>query len=246
MPEIDKHDSPLPTTTVKWRFPSVHPEGRKYVVGAAAITVFAFLLHVHVLDWILVGLTIWVAAFFRDPLRTTPHDDKLIIAPADGLITMIARVGPPPEIRGADGLADGEYTRVSIFMSVFDVHINRAPITGRIRRIAYVPGKFINADLDKASEDNERQHFLIEGAGGLKIGMTQIAGLVARRILAFVREGDDVEAGQRIGLIRFGSRVDVYLPTGTAPKVLLGQRTIAGETVIAEVGVDAALSGVSQ
>ena len=246
MPELDKHDSPLPTTTVKWRFPSVHPEGRKYVVGAAAITLFAFLLHVHVLDWILVGLTIWVATFFRDPVRTTPHDDKLIIAPADGLITMIARVGPPPEIRGADGLADGEYTRVSIFMSVFDVHINRAPITGRIRRIAYVPGKFINADLDKASEDNERQHFLIEGSGGLKIGMTQIAGLVARRILAFVREGDDVEAGQRIGLIRFGSRVDVYLPDGTAPKVLLGQRTIAGETVLAEVGVDAAISGVSQ
>jgi phosphatidylserine decarboxylase len=231
---------------VKWRFPSVHPEGRKYVVGAAAITLFAFLLHVHVLDWILVGVTIWVATFFRDPVRTTPHDDKLIIAPADGLITMIARVGPPPEIRGADGLAEGEYTRVSIFMSVFDVHINRAPITGRIRRIAYVPGKFINADLDKASEDNERQHFLIEGSGGLKIGMTQIAGLVARRILAFVREGDDVEAGQRIGLIRFGSRVDVYLPDGTAPKVLLGQRTIAGETVLAEVGVDAAISGVSQ
>jgi len=246
MPELDKHDSPLPTTTVKWRFPSVHPEGRKYVVGAAAITLFAFLLHVHVLDWILVGVTIWVATFFRDPVRTTPHDDKLIIAPADGLITMIARVGPPPEIRGADGLAEGEYTRVSIFMSVFDVHINRAPITGRIRRIAYVPGKFINADLDKASEDNERQHFLIEGSGGLKIGMTQIAGLVARRILAFVREGDDVEAGQRIGLIRFGSRVDVYLPDGTAPKVLLGQRTIAGETVLAEVGVDAAISGVSQ
>jgi len=246
MPELDKHDSPLPTTTVKWRFPSVHPEGRKYVVGAAAITLFAFLLHVHVLDWILVGVTIWVATFFRDPVRTTPHDDKLIIAPADGLITMIARVGPPPEIRGADGLAEGEYTRVSIFMSVFDVHINRAPITGRIRRIAYVPGKFINADLDKASEDNERQHFLIEGSGGLKIGMTQIAGLVARRILAFVREGDDVEAGQRIGLIRFGSRVDVYLPDGTAPKVLLGQRTIAGETVLAEIGVDAAISGVSQ
>jgi phosphatidylserine decarboxylase len=246
MPALDKNDTPLPTTTVKWRFPSIHPEGRKYVVGAAAVTFFAFLFHAYVLDWVLVGLTIWVATFFRDPVRTTPEDDKLIIAPADGLITMIARVGPPPEIRGMDGLADGEYTRVSIFMSVFDVHINRAPITGRIRRVAYVPGKFINADLDKASEDNERQHFLIEGAGGLKIGMTQIAGLVARRILAFVREGDDVEAGQRIGLIRFGSRVDVYLPAGTAPKVLLGQRTIAGETVIAEVGVDAALSGVSQ
>jgi phosphatidylserine decarboxylase len=246
MPALDKHDSPLPTTTVKWRFPSIHPEGRKYVVGAAAITFFAFLLHVQVLDWVLVGLTVWVAAFFRDPIRTTPHGDKLIIAPADGLVTMIARVSAPPELRGGDGLADGECTRVSIFMSVFDVHINRAPITGRIRRIAYVPGKFINADLDKASEDNERQHFLIENSDGLKVGMTQIAGLVARRILAFVREGDVVEAGQRIGLIRFGSRVDVYLPAGTSPKVLLGQQAIAGETVLAEIGVDATLTGVSQ
>ena len=246
MPALDKHDTPLPTTTVKWRFPSVHPEGRKFVVGAAAITFFAFLLHVQFLDWVLVGLTIWVAAFFRDPVRTTPHDDRLIIAPADGLVTMIARVPPPPELRGADGLADDECTRVSIFMSVFDVHINRAPITGRIRRVAYVPGKFLNADLDKASEDNERQYFLIEGADGLKIGMTQIAGLVARRILAFVREGDAVEAGQRIGLIRFGSRVDVYLPAGTSPKVLLGQRAIAGETVLAEAGVDATLTGISQ
>jgi phosphatidylserine decarboxylase len=246
MPALDKHDSPLPTTTVKWRFPSIHPEGRKYVVGAAAITFFAFLLRVQFLDWVLVGLTIWVAAFFRDPVRTTPHGDKLIVAPADGLVTMIARVPPPPELRGGDGLADGECTRVSIFMSVFDVHINRAPITGRIRRIAYVPGKFVNADLDKASEDNERQHFLIEGGDGLKIGMTQIAGLVARRILAFVREGDAVEAGQRIGLIRFGSRVDVYLPAGTSPKVLLGQRAIAGETILAEAGVDATLTGISQ
>jgi phosphatidylserine decarboxylase len=246
MPALDKHDSPLPTTTVKWRFPSIHPEGRKYVVGAAAITFFAFLMHVQFLDWILVGLTIWVAAFFRDPVRTTPHGDKLIVAPADGLVTMIARVPPPPELRGGDGLGDDECTRVSIFMSVFDVHINRAPITGRIKRIAYVPGKFVNADLDKASEDNERQHFLIEGGEGLKIGMTQIAGLVARRILAFVREGDSVEAGQRIGLIRFGSRVDVYLPAGTSPKVLLGQRAIAGETILAEAGVDTTLTGISQ
>jgi phosphatidylserine decarboxylase len=246
MPALDKHDSPLPTTTVKWRFPSIHPDGRKYVVGAAAITFFAFLLHIHVLDWVLVGITIWIASFFRDPVRTTPFGEKLIVAPADGLVTMIARVMPPPELAGAEGLAASECTRVSIFMSVFDVHINRSPITGRIRRIAYVPGKFVNADLDKASEDNERQHFLIEGADGLKIGMTQIAGLVARRILSFVREGDDVEAGQRIGLIRFGSRVDVYLPTGTSPKVLLGQRAIAGETILAEAGVDATLTGVSQ
>jgi phosphatidylserine decarboxylase len=169
-----------------------------------------------------------------------------VIAPADGLITMIAKVPPPPELRGADGLADGDYTRVSIFMSIFDVHINRAPIAGKVKRIAYVPGKFVNADLDKASEDNERQHMLIEGSDGMRIGFTQIAGLVARRILSFVREGDAVDAGQRVGLIRFGSRVDVYLPEGTAPKVLLGQRSIAGETVLAEVGVDATLTGLSQ
>ena len=246
MPALDKHETPLPTTTVKWRFPAVHPEGRKFVVGAAFVTLLVYFGLNHFLGWLLVGLTIWVAAFFRDPVRTTPHGDGLIVAPADGLITMIARVGPPPELRGADGLTDGEFTRVSIFMSVFDVHINRAPITGRVRRIAYVPGKFVNADLDKASEDNERQYFLIEGSDGLKIAMTQIAGLVARRILSFVREGDPLEAGQRIGLIRFGSRVDVYLPAGTSPKVLLGQRTIAGETVLAEIGVDATLTGVSQ
>jgi phosphatidylserine decarboxylase len=246
MPALDKHDTPLPTSTVKWRWPSVHPDGRKYVVGSAFVTVLVYLAINHFIGWLLVGLTIWIAAFFRDPIRTTPDGDKLIVAPADGLITMIARVAPPPELRGADALADGECTRVSIFMSVFDVHINRAPITGRIKRIAYVPGKFVNADLDKASEDNERQHFLVEGADGLKVGFTQIAGLVARRIISFVREGDDVEAGQRIGLIRFGSRVDVYLPAGTSPKVLLGQRAIAGETVIAEAGVDAALTGVSQ
>ena len=131
-------------------------------------------------------------------------------------------------------------------MSVFDVHINRSPISGRVRRIAYVPGKFVNADLDKASEDNERQHFMVESPEGLRIGFTQIAGLVARRILSFVKEGDLVEAGQRVGLIRFGSRVDVFLPAGTAPRVLLGQRSIAGETVLGEVGADVMLTGTSQ
>jgi phosphatidylserine decarboxylase len=246
MPELDKRDSPLPTTTVKWRFPSIHPEGRKYVVVAAFVTLLVYLAVSHFVGWLLVLVTIWVATFFRDPVRTTPRADKLIVAPADGLITMIARVPPPPELRGPEGLADGDYTRVSIFMSVFDVHINRSPITGRVKRIAYVPGKFVNADLDKASEDNERQHFLVENSDGVRIGFTQIAGLVARRIMAFVREGDVVEAGQRIGLIRFGSRVDVYLPAGTAPKVLLGQRSIAGETIIGEIGVDAALTGISQ
>src|SRR3954468_4106145 len=246
MPALDKHDTPLPTTTVKWRFPAVHPEGRKYAVGVGAVTALAFLLHWEFLGWLLAGLSLWVATFFRDPVRTTPRGDKLIVAPADGLITMIARVAPPPELRGPQGLADGDYTRVSIFMSVFDVHINRAPISGRIKRIAYVPGKFVNADLDKASEDNERQHILIEGSDGLRIGFTQIAGLAARRILAFVREGDAVDVGQRVGLIRFGSRVDVYLPAGTSPKVLLGQRAIAGETVFAEIGSDVTLTGISQ
>ena len=246
MPELDKHDTPLPTTTVKWRFPSIHPEGRKFVVGSGFAAILVYLAVSHFVGWLLIGLTIWVATFFRDPLRTTPRGDKLIVAPADGLITLIAKVAPPPELRGAEGLADGQYTRVSIFMSVFDVHINRAPISGTVKRIAYIPGKFLNADLDKASEDNERQHLLIEGADGLRIGFTQIAGLVARRILAFVREGDVVEAGQRVGLIRFGSRVDVYLPEGTSPRVLLGQRTIAGETVIAEIGVDVTLTGLSQ
>lgn len=246
MPALEKNDPPLPTTTVKWRFPSVHPEGRKFAVGAAAITLLAFLFHWQALAWILVGLTVWVAAFFRDPIRTTPRSDKMIIAPADGLITMIVKVPPPPELRGPDAMPDAEYTRVSIFMSVFDVHINRSPIAGRIRRIAYVPGKFVNADLDKASEDNERQHFLVESSDGLRVGFTQIAGLVARRILAFVKEGDTVEAGQRVGLIRFGSRVDVYLPAGTAPRVLLGQRSIAGETVLGIVGLDIPVTGISQ
>ncbi len=246
MPALDKRDTPVPTTTVKWRFPSVHPEGRKYVVIATAITLGVYFMVSHFVGWLLVGVTVWVATFFRDPIRTTPRGDRIIVSPADGLITMISRVPPPPELRGADAMADGEYTRVSIFMSVFDVHINRAPITGRVTRVAYVPGKFINADLDKASEDNERQHILVEGSDGVRIGFTQIAGLVARRILTFVRQGDMVEAGQRVGLIRFGSRVDVYLPAGTAPKVLLGQRAIAGETVLGEIGVDEVLTGLSQ
>jgi phosphatidylserine decarboxylase len=245
MPSLDKPGGAL-TTTVKWRFPSTHPEGRKFAAGAAALTLFAFLLGWEVVGWLLLGLTIWVFAFFRDPIRTTPRGDKLIVAPADGLITMITRVPPPREIAGADGLANDDYTRISIFMSVFDVHINRSPVTGRVRKVAYIPGKFVNADLDKASEDNERQHVVVETAAGVRIGFTQIAGLVARRILTFVREGDEVEAGERVGLIRFGSRVDVYVPSGTGPRVLLGQRAIAGETVLAEIGVQPDLTGSSQ
>lgn len=232
-------------TTVKWRFPSVHPEGRKFAAIAAGITLLAWMF-VPWLTWPLIGLTIWVLAFFRDPVRVTPLDDNLVIAPADGLITLIQNVPPPRELLGPDGLGNDEMTRVSIFMSVFDVHINRAPIGGTIRAVIYIAGKFLNADLDKASEDNERQHILVERADGVRIGFTQIAGLVARRIVPFVKSGDIVAHGQRIGLIRFGSRVDVYLPKGTAPRVTLGQRTIAGETVLARLGDAAPVTGVSQ
>jgi phosphatidylserine decarboxylase len=234
------------TTTVKWRFPAVHPEGRKFVVIAAAITLLLALLSWETLAWPMGAVTIWVAAFFRDPIRTTPRGEGLIVAPADGLITMIVTVPPPRELVGEGGLANLPMTRVSIFMSVFDVHINRTPIAGTIRRVVYVSGKFLNADLDKASDENERQHFLVEGLDGTQIGFTQIAGLVARRILPFVKSGDIVAAGQRIGLIRFGSRVDVYLPAGTAPRVALGQRTIAGETVLARLSESEAVSGVAQ
>jgi phosphatidylserine decarboxylase len=243
MPAIDKPDSQL--TAVKWRFPSVHPEGRKFTLVAAFLTLIGFSFLPDLFGWLLVGLTVWVAAFFRDPIRTTPQDPDLIIAPADGLVTMITQVSAPLELAGDGGLS-GEFTRVSIFMSVFDVHVNRSPVAGTVRRIAYVPGKFLNADLDKASEDNERQHFLVEREDGVKIGFTQIAGLVARRIMSFVKEGDPVAAGERIGLIRFGSRVDVYLPAGTGAQVLLGQRTIAGETVLGALGVDPQRRGLSQ
>jgi len=241
MPAIDKPDSQL--TAVKWRFPSVHPEGRKFALISAFLTLAIYSLISPFLGWLMVLVTIWVATFFRDPIRTTPTDPNLIVAPADGLVTMITRVPPPPELAGD---LSGEFTRVSIFMSVFDVHINRSPIAGTIRRIAYIPGKFLNADLDKASEDNERQHFLVEREDGVKIAFTQIAGLVARRIMAFVAEGDRVAAGERIGLIRFGSRVDVFLPAGTGSQILLGQRAIAGETILGEIGVDPQRSGSSQ
>src|SRR4028118_2071488 len=242
MAHIENPDSQL--TAVKWRFPSVHPEGRKYVVIAAAVTLIVYFGLSEFLGWLLVGVTIWVAAFFRDPIRTTPTDPRLIVSPADGLVAMITRVPAPPELRAEMG--EGEYSRVSIFMSVFDVHINRTPIAGRIARVAYVPGKFLNAALGKASEDNERQHFLVEREDGVRIGFTQIAGLVARRIMGFVKEGDRVSAGERIGLIRFGSRVDVFLPAGTGARLLLGQRAIAGETIIAELGTDPLLRGSSQ
>ncbi|KQU62454.1 phosphatidylserine decarboxylase [Sphingomonas sp. Leaf339] len=240
MNSLDK--PPITTTTVKWRFPTVHPEGRKYVAISVGITLLLTVIS-NVLFWPMIGLTIWVAAFFRDPIRTTPQGDGLIVAPADGLITMIQRVAIPRELVGE--LGEAPLTRVSIFMSVFDVHINRTPIAGTIRQVVYISGKFLNADLDKASDENERQHIVVEGRDGRRIGFTQIAGLVARRIVGFVKPGDMVATGQRIGLIRFGSRVDVYLPDDVIPQVTLGQRSVAGETIVGRVG-GLPVSGIAQ
>jgi phosphatidylserine decarboxylase len=229
----------------KWSFPPVHPEGRKFGLIAVGITLFFALMAWETLAWPMAAVTIWTLAFFRDPVRATPIDERFIVSPADGLVTLIEQVLPPVELRGPEGLGDQPMTRVSIFMSVFDVHINRTPIRGTITRVVYIAGKFLNADLDKASEENERQHFLVERSDGVRIGFTQIAGLVARRIVAFVKEGDNVANGQRVGLIRFGSRVDVYLPHGTASRVIKGQRCVAGETVLAEIGVDQDLIAVA-
>ena len=233
------------TGVAKWSFPPVHPEGRKFGLIAGAITlVFAFLAW-ETVAWPMAAVTAWTLMFFRDPARTTPIDDRFVVAPADGLVTLIETVMPPAEFTGPDALGDQPMTRVSIFMSVFDVHINRTPIRGTIKRVVYIAGKFLNADLDKASEENERQHFLVERSDGVRIGFTQIAGLVARRIVAFVKEGDSVANGQRIGLIRFGSRVDVYLPAGTSSRVIKGQRCVAGETILAELGVDQDLIAIN-
>ena len=235
----------------EWGWPPIHPEGRKFGLGAVVISLVVLLgLGIGWLGWPLLLASLGVFAFFRDPERVVPQSADLIVSPADGLVTLIQQVPPPVELQVADGqglagLPADPLTRVSIFMSVFDVHINRAPIGGTIARVVYIPGKFVNADLDKASEENERQHVLIERADGVRVAFTQIAGLVARRIVPFIKPGDIIAKGQRVGLIRFGSRVDVYLPQGTESKVLLGQKVIAGETVLAEIGKQGLIEGVS-
>ena len=234
-----------------WHWPAVHPEAYKFAGTAALLCFVTAIFGWELLAWPLAILTICIACFFRDPQRVTPQGDPLIVAPADGLVTLIQKVAPPRELTlddgsGVPGLSGAAVTRISIFMSVFDVHINRAPIGGTVRRVIYIPGRFLNADLDKASVENERQHILIDRGNGLLVGFTQIAGLVARRIVPFVKPGDIIACGQRVGLIRFGSRVDVYLPEGSEPRVLLGQKIIAGETVLAEIGQTALIEGVMQ
>jgi phosphatidylserine decarboxylase len=208
----------------------IHREGYPFIaIFAAAAIVFFFLW--RPLGTIAALATLWVVYFFRDPPRVTPMADGLVVAPADGRISLVTRAVPPAEL----ALGAAAVPRISIFMSVFDCHVNRSPATGRIERMVYRPGKFLNADLDKASEDNERNALVIDVAG-TRIGLVQIAGLIARRIVPFVREGDAVTAGERIGMIRFGSRVDVYLPHSVKLLVGQGQMAIAGETVLAELG----------
>ena len=208
----------------------MHPEGRKFISIFVLITFILFLIW-ELLGWIGVGLTIWCYYFFRDPERVTPKKEGLIISPADGIVSLIEKARPPAEL----GMADEELTRVSVFMSVFNCHVNRAPISGQITEIAYRPGKFFNASLDKASVDNERNSLSIKMNDGRQIAVVQIAGLVARRIMCFTAKGDKIQTGERFGLIRFGSRLDVYLPDGTDPMVQLGQTMIAGETVIGDL-----------
>ena len=216
-------------TSIRSQLAPIHPEGYPFIGGFALASLILFWFW-SPLGWIGTLLTLWCVYFFRDPVRVTPARDGLIVSPADGRISLVTQAVPPKELE----LGDRPLPRVSVFMSVFDCHVNRSPVTGRIERIAYRPGKFVNADLDKASEDNERNGLVLATAGG-RIGVVQIAGLVARRIVSFVKQGQSVSAGERFGLIRFGSRVDVYLPEGVRPLVAEGQTSLAGETVIADL-----------
>ena len=219
----------LPSTILSFFVP-VHRDGWKFLAIAAAAAL-VFLMLWAPLGWLLVLVALYIAYFFRDPDRVTPIREGLVVSPADGRVSAIERVRPPPEL----GFGIEERQRISVFLSVFDVHINRAPVAGRISRSVYVPGAFVNAALDKASADNERRVLVITTAAGMEIGVVQIAGLIARRIVTIKDEGDTVAIGERIGLIRFGSRVDVYLPPGRTALVSVGQTAIAGETVLADL-----------
>jgi phosphatidylserine decarboxylase len=215
--------------SIRAQLAPIHREGLPFVGVFGVASLILFWLW-SPLGWLAAIGTLWCAYFFRDPERVTPVRDGIVVAPADGRVSRVVNAVPAKDL----GLGERPLPRVSIFMSVFDCHVNRSPVTGKIERIVYRPGAFVNADLDKASEDNERNSFLIATDRG-HIGVVQIAGLVARRIVCFVRQGASVGVGERIGLIRFGSRVDVYLPEGARPLVAEGQTAIAGETVIADL-----------
>jgi phosphatidylserine decarboxylase len=217
--------------SIRSQLAPIHGQGYPFIGACALAAIFLFWLWPP-LGWLMTVATLWCIYFFRDPARVTPAREGIVVAPADGRVSGVVSAVPPAELN----LGPRPLPRVSIFMSVFDCHVNRSPVAGRIERMVYREGKFVSADLDKASESNERNAFVIV-SGGTRIVVVQIAGLVARRIVPFVREGDVIAAGQRIGMIRFGSRVDVYLPEGAAPLVAEGQTATAGETVLADLRV---------
>ncbi|WP_306752788.1 phosphatidylserine decarboxylase [Paracoccus actinidiae] len=209
----------------------MHPEGYRFLTVFALVTLVLFFVW-EPLGWLGLGLTVWCYYFFRDPRRAVPQGEELVVSPADGVVSLIEPAVPPAEL----GMEPVALTRVSVFMSVFNCHVNRAPVAGHVLAVAYRPGKFFNASLDKASEDNERNGLCLELADGRQLAVVQIAGLVARRILCWTKQGQSLRTGERFGLIRFGSRLDVYLPPGVVPLVAVGQTMVAGETVIAELG----------
>lgn len=208
----------------------VHREGYPFIGLFAAVTAVLFLIW-QPLGWVGVVLTVWCYYFFRDPDRHTPQRAGLMVSPADGVVSLIEPAAPPAEL----GLGTAPLTRVSVFMNVFNCHVNRVPIAGTITAVAYRPGKFLNASLDKASVDNERNAVAVQMADGRHIAVVQIAGLVARRIVCDVKPGAVLDTGERFGMIRFGSRLDIYLPEGVQPLVALGQTMVSGETVIADL-----------
>ena len=220
--------------TIKNALVPINREGWPFIAAFAGVTVLLGVFSTT-LFWIGLILTGWCAYFFRDPERVTPVDDRLVVSPADGVVSAVGPAVPPREL----GLGAGELTRVSVFMNVFSCHVNRAPVRGRIARIEYRPGRFLNAELDKASVENERNGLVIDSPNG-QLGVVQVAGLVARRIVCWTEAGNDIAIGERFGIIRFGSRLDVYLPQGATTRVAVGQTAVAGETVIAEFGAQAA------
>jgi phosphatidylserine decarboxylase len=217
--------------SIRQQLVPITPEGYPFIGGFAFVSLLLFWLWTP-LGWLATLATLWCVYFFRDPPRVTPVRDGIVVSPADGRVSMVTSAAPPHEL----GLGDKLLPCVSIFMSVFDCHVNRSPMAGRVERIVYQPGKFLNADLDKASVDNERNSLVIASANA-RIATVQIAGLVARRIVCYVREGQDIAAGERFGMIRFGSRLDIFLPEGVVPQVAVGQTALAGETIIADLRV---------
>lgn len=218
--------------SIRNTFVPIHREGYPFIAGFFVVSLILGWLW-NPLFWVGMVLTIWCIYFYRDPERVTPMDDRLVISPADGKVSFVGAYVPPAEL----GLGDEPRMRISVFMDVFSVHINRAPVRGKIEKIIHRPGKFLNAELDKSSAENERNSVLIDSPKG-KVAVVQVAGLIARRIVCWSNEDDTLSVGERFGLIRFGSRLDVYLPEGTVARVAVGQTAVAGETILAEFDTD--------